>query len=319
MSEQDMKDTEGKVIKASKIIKRSKKNKKNDKSEEIKNRESWLKIVVIFILVMVVAYKILTSNSVLDLSKFDFSSLLSVIIAIFSIGLSVAFYFKASDTSNLFYDNTYKFTKNMSEILGRIEATFGEKFDNLNNGYCRIEKMIASPTEIEEGKREIEENKKQVDIHEDEKEKIINEYAIKTRLEKEDFKEVIRQLEEKSNAVEKYKSNIEYLKEKLEQTEDNVQGDAEAIRHSRLELKHMLMDNKVMLDNLRNTQSYELLKAKFYPYTIKFNKYLLNNLYLAKYIDSEKNLTIAGTHFLVDMINRVVRVKNRTINSVYNA
>ena len=46
---------------------------------------------------------------------------------------------KATDTSNNFYDNSYKFTKEISEILGRIEAGFGEKLKHIDVEKSRYE------------------------------------------------------------------------------------------------------------------------------------------------------------------------------------
>jgi len=65
----------------------------------------------------------------------DTSTLLSLLLALFSVALSALFYFKATDTSNAFYDNTYKFTKEIAELLVKIESGFGEKLRHLDEGY----------------------------------------------------------------------------------------------------------------------------------------------------------------------------------------
>lgn len=91
---------------------------KDERSPAIRNRESWLKVFVITLVSIIIAWKFVTSPISINLSEFKFSDLLSLTLALFSISLSVAFYFKATDTSNDFYDNTYKFTKEVSEILG---------------------------------------------------------------------------------------------------------------------------------------------------------------------------------------------------------
>lgn len=72
------------------------------------------------------AWKLLSAEFKIDLASFSFNDFLALVLALFSVALSVAFYFKANEASNQFYDNTYKFTKEMSEILGRIEAGFGD-------------------------------------------------------------------------------------------------------------------------------------------------------------------------------------------------
>jgi len=100
---------------------------------------------IILIFVLVLCYKIVTTDIIktpLDFSNVNISELLSFVLALFAIGISIAFYFKTSDTANTFYDNTYKFTKDISEMLGRIEAGFGEKLRHLDESYLRMSKRI---------------------------------------------------------------------------------------------------------------------------------------------------------------------------------
>jgi hypothetical protein len=125
--------------------------------------------LAVIILFAVVAWRVAWSNFSLDLSKFDFSDLLAMILALFAMGMSVAFYFKSTDSSNQFYDNIYNFTQKTSEILGRIEERFGERLKHLDEGYGRIQSQFdgiyRSPGEIEkkvketEGKEEKEKEK----------------------------------------------------------------------------------------------------------------------------------------------------------------
>lgn len=70
--------------------------------------------------------------------EFDFTSFLSLILAIFSIWLSVTFYFKATKTSNDFYHRAYDFTLDTRKLLSDtnsllidIRSTFGEKLTHL--------------------------------------------------------------------------------------------------------------------------------------------------------------------------------------------
>ena len=57
----------------------------------------------------------------------DTATLISIIMAIFAISISIAFYLKANDTANKFYDNTYKFTNDVLHKLGIIEAHTSNK------------------------------------------------------------------------------------------------------------------------------------------------------------------------------------------------
>jgi hypothetical protein len=119
-------------------------------------RISQIRDILIIAITILVAWKLLNASITLDLSGFSFNDLLALLLALFSVWLSVAFYLKASDTSNQFYDNTYKFTKEISELLGRIEEGFGEWLRHLDEGYAgvrdRVERWqdyISAPTNYE--------------------------------------------------------------------------------------------------------------------------------------------------------------------------
>ncbi|MGY4556823.1 hypothetical protein COL22_02030 [Bacillus thuringiensis] len=103
-------------------------------------KSNWFKIIItIFIgaFLFILARKLLEMN--LSLGVTDF---LSIVLALFSIGLSVAFYFKSTDQSNKFYDDTVKFTKDTSTILGEIKASFGEKLTHLSQENIVIKNSI---------------------------------------------------------------------------------------------------------------------------------------------------------------------------------
>jgi hypothetical protein len=137
-------------------------------------RISLIRDVLIVAIAILLAWKLLNANITLDLSGFSFNDLLALLLALFSVWLSVSFYLKASDTSNEFYNNTYRFTKEISELLGRIEEGFGEQLRHLDEGYAgirdRVERWqdyVSAPTssEIQHEKEEVrqkEENYKRL-------------------------------------------------------------------------------------------------------------------------------------------------------------
>ena len=107
-------------------------------SEEIAVRNNWLKIFVVVVVIVVLSIKLWQADFSQAFAAFKFSDLLALFLALFAIALSVLFYLKATDTSNTFYDNTYRFTRDVSEILGRVEAGFGEKLAHLDEGYSGL-------------------------------------------------------------------------------------------------------------------------------------------------------------------------------------
>lgn len=207
------------------------KNLSNSKENNLKTKPSlftWLKFIVGLIFSVLIAYKLAISELSFDFSKFDFNSLLSLIMSIFAIGLSVAFYFKATDTSNLFYDNTYKFTKEISEILGRIEAGFGERLRHLDEGYSGLVNKFDNghaEQNIKETKEEIEKEKQKLKAEIQERNNILNSVIEKAQLEQHEKKEIRRQLKEKEIEISKQNRELNFLRHRLHSEENEAEMD----------------------------------------------------------------------------------------------
>jgi hypothetical protein len=121
-----------------------------------RNRKSIFSIVVISVLIAftigISIFLIITQKIIVDI---DFSYFLSILVSMFALGLSVIFYFKASETSNRFYDNTYKFTHDISEKIGRMDERFGERLTHINddlNKYFDFDSIRQIKKEIEKEK-----------------------------------------------------------------------------------------------------------------------------------------------------------------------
>lgn len=117
-------------------------------AEPERSRGQWftgrnLRDIAIIAAIVIVAWKIATAPLNISIDKFSYTDLLALILALFSVWLSVMFYFKADEASSRFYDNTYRFTSDMHIVLGRIEATFGEKLQHLGEGQERMNDALA--------------------------------------------------------------------------------------------------------------------------------------------------------------------------------
>jgi len=112
------------------------------------------------LLLVVISFRLAFSSTNIDLSGFNFTDLLSLILAVSAIALSAAFYFKADESSRSFYNNTYHFTKEVSEILGRIEAGFGQQLAHINEGYAGLSQKLDGMPFDQKFLREQEEAKK---------------------------------------------------------------------------------------------------------------------------------------------------------------
>lgn len=83
----------------------------------VKNRNSWTFTISALAVVITICFLFLTGKV-----EIDSATLLSLILAFFSIFLAAQFYFKATDQSNKFYDRSFSHTKNIAESLAGMNA-----------------------------------------------------------------------------------------------------------------------------------------------------------------------------------------------------
>lgn len=122
-------------------------------------------------------------------TDFSFDSILSTLLAFFSIFISIFFYFKADEASTNFYKSSYDTMKDVSVALGKIEERFGEKLNSLNDKVAHLDNISSEKSE------EIKEQK-------DDKDKIISELMDKAHLGEEEKKKYRQQLEESERQIE---------------------------------------------------------------------------------------------------------------------
>ena len=127
-------------------------------------------------------------------NNFTSESILATLLAFFSIFISIFFYFKADETSNRFYDSSYKFMKDISVTLGKIEERFGEKLNSLNDKVSHLDKISSETSEEIKDKT-------------DDKESIINDLMNKANLNEEEKAKYRSQLEEKDAEIERLKQH----------------------------------------------------------------------------------------------------------------
>lgn len=165
--------------------------------------------IVILCLIAVVTWKLFDSEITISIKEFTFTDLLSIFVSFFAIALSIAFYFKATDTSNRFYDNSYKFTKEISEILGRIEAGFGEKLKHIDEGYAGIrDRFDQIPFDANKAKEEIEAEKEEIEKKKKEQNELLENLAKRAQLAENEKQELFRQMERTSKELDSAKSDL---------------------------------------------------------------------------------------------------------------
>lgn len=169
--------------------------------------------VSVGLLMIVIAVRIAFAKTTIDLSGFNFTDLLSLILALAAVALSAAFYFKADESARSFYDNTYHFTKEVSEILGRIEAGFGKQLEHINQSYVglndKIDRMPFDPAFIRE-----QEAAKVSEIQEQEAERdnIIQDLMRRAQMDVAEKANLQEKLDSLSSELEHSKSQLAYFR-----------------------------------------------------------------------------------------------------------
>lgn len=186
-------------------------------------KKDWFKIIITILaafLTGLISWKIINTNLNIE---FDFNNLLSLILALFSIWLSISFYFKATDQSNEFYDNSLTLTKDLSVLLGRIESQFGENLRHLEQGNLQLHNKVEGiSAQINQKELLLNENEKTIHDFEEVK-KLMQEMTLKTSEDDDQakYQQIITKLEQeisgKEVLIKELKTDIENLTNKKEQ------------------------------------------------------------------------------------------------------
>lgn len=173
----------------------------------------WVKAICSIFLCVVLSLRLYYSSV-----SIDFVALLSTLLALFSVALSAMFYFKATDTSNKFYDNTYKYSKDVAELLVKIESGFGEKLKNLDDGYNSMRSMIQSSErgmKVEITKEKIETEKNEIDKVKAQRDAIVQNLIDKANLQEEEKDRISAVLAEKEMELQNSQNEMTKLKKRL--------------------------------------------------------------------------------------------------------
>ena len=262
---------------------------KYDDNQAINNRESWLKVILILLFSFIISWKIITTPLNIDLSDFNFSDFLSLQLALFAIILALVFYLKANETSNKFYDNTYKFTNDISILLGRIEAGFGERLRHLDEGYTGlVDKFDRIPIDVTKVKEQVVEEEEEIKEKERERNQLIETLAERAKLQEDEKTELFINLKTTENELNIAKDELGLLKRKL----SNAQIISSPHPHPELfdSVMFYLIDEigseTISLGNLENIQK----RFDAVSINTKVTEYLLK----WRFLDDENKFTRKG-------------------------
>lgn len=190
------------------------KDKKNEGKPKLTLKN--VRDVVVLSFFGVLSFKLLNMDLSLNIKEFTFTDLLSMLLAFFAIALSIAFYFKATDTSNRFYDNSYAFTREVSEILGRIEAGFGERLRHLDEGYSGIrDKFDRLPFDNAQTNEELEQEKAEIEKKEKEQQDLLENLAKRAKLAETEKQELFTHMRQVSEELEEAKRETRRLQRNI--------------------------------------------------------------------------------------------------------
>lgn len=206
--------------------------KERHKISPVKKTVCWVGGIVAVMFVGLLCYRLVKT----DLS---FDSILSTLLAFFSIFISIFFYFKADDTSTTYYKSSYDIMKDVSVTLGKIEERFGEKLNSLNDKVSHLDNISSEKSE------EIKEQK-------DDKDKIINELMDKAHLDDEEKKKYRQQLEESERQIEILKREQFLARREADRLRFNMESG---------ELQDRWEPNDKVLKSLLNGEKNELSLA----------------------------------------------------------
>jgi len=160
--------------------------------------------------VATISYRI--SLTKMDSMTFSFNDFMTFLLAAFSIGLSVLFYFKATETSNQFYHRVLDFMQNTSFVLGKMQVELNDKLSKI---YENSAIMASQVNMLTEGKQAIAIKTTEKKQKEMERESIYNEIFEKAGLDENDRKDFMDKIKNKELEILTLGNEIEDLHEKI--------------------------------------------------------------------------------------------------------
>lgn len=250
--------------------------------------------VVITIFIGVIVYKLVDVDIAFDFTKLSATDLVALILAIFSVGLSAAFYFAATNSSSKFYDNMHKFTNETSVILGQLTERLNSVDKGQDEVKTRFDKLYSNGNSTDsesEDKNKEKEKEELVTQSRDELKKTIESLFDKHQIDNKERTAFKKKLEEKELQLSESMSKLSEFK-----SEQKANILKRVKNHTRMrfrrEFKH---------DNF----SFELITQKILKNTSSPSKYKVDLMDLGYIEDLDasivEDLTPAGFKFFGDI------------------
>lgn len=257
-------------------------------------------VICVFLLI---GYRVINSDFNINLGTLSATDIVALLLALFAVGLSAAFYFKSSDSSNKFYDNMHKFTQETSVLLGTIQSGFGEQLKNIEQKSQDLKKSVdryytSNGSDIsEEIAREKSATEKQVSDSEQELGKIIETLFEKSELDDSEKQTLKSSLKEQELELKRLKSELNFIS-----NEELADFDMKVNRHLTMLVKRELKKNK---NNKLDPMEI------FSNILISSNKSFLRDMHKLGYIknvspEGLQDITLSGEKLFMSILTMVL-------------
>lgn len=253
---------------------------------------------VIILITTVLAYRIVATPCSL---QFDFPAFLSLLLAIFSVALAALFYFKATETSNAFYDNTYKFTRDIAQLLVKIESGFGEKLRHLDEAYRGMQDrfdQLPGRIQAKEAKKELKEEEKELQKIVQEKESLIESLVTKAQLQGEEREQFLEKLHSQDEALQEAKQEIRFLQRRV----SRARSEPGRINEGTLNSDMLNLLRSLVVDTIEPeyilSRPFRLVAKRFEKMIPALPSVLVRQMQAHELLDLDNDLTTQGMRLL---------------------
>lgn len=269
-------------------------------TEKYKSPWEWAKSICSIILTLAICIKIYQTPTTITV---DFPTLLSLLLALFSVGLSALFYFKATDTSNSFYDNTYKFTKDIAQLLVKIESGFGEKLRHLDEGYSSMRNYLQGaqahrPPDVKKTEEKIENEQQEIEKLRAERNKLVQQIIERSQLQQAEKDKITSELKAKEQELTHTQEEISKLNRRLaveRVLRKNLKSNANELDSGFASYTFDRVVKEIGIDRILESTP-KAIKTKFADLENELPRGYIADLESRGYYGD--GLTLSGTHFL---------------------
>jgi seryl-tRNA synthetase len=216
------------------------------------------------------------------------------------------FYFKATETSNAFYDNTYKFSQDIAGLLVRIESGFGERLKHLDDSYTSMRDQLQrypDTSGVAGAKQEIKEEQQQLQEKVKERDQMIQELLARTQMQESERSDFLSRLKEREKELETARQEMQLLQRRLRSISrpDIVPEGLDLTPSMRRYIQNTVIE-RIGKEYVMEAPP-PLVRRRFLKYASLFHPQFINDMKKRELMTEENELTIKGFQVLRSIAN----------------